>query len=119
MPTIALTKTSILLQLGRIFVPDKKSISYRIILALIVMNVLFFISCFFLEIFGCMPRERIWDKSVEGTCLDIALSFIVTATINIVSDLAMLFLPLYWVSQLQMNSSFKIRVTTVFATGIL
>ena len=119
MPTICLAKVSILLQLGRIFVPDNVTLSYRAIQALIALNVLFFTSCFFLELFWCSPREKIWNQALPGTCVNITLSFIITATINIVSDVSMLLMPLYWVWQLQMNSSFKWRVSAVFATGIL
>ena len=119
MPIICLTKVSILLQLMRIFVPDRRSHDYLVVQILIWLNVSFFTACFFLEIFSCIPREALWDPSVTGKCVNLPLSFIITAVINIVSDLSMLALPLVWVWRLQMVSTWKLRISAVFATGIL
>ena len=119
MPVVCLTKVSILLQLERIFIPDRRSHDYRIVQALIWLNVLFFTACFFLEVFSCVPREALWDPSVTGKCVNLPLSFIITAVINIVSDLSMLTLPMIWVWRLQMVRTWKLRISAVFATGIL
>ena len=71
------------------------------------------------EIFECTPREKIWNPSLPGTCINIQLSFVITAVINIVSDVTILLLPLAWIWQLQMPVTRKLGVSAVFATGLL
>jgi len=118
MPMIFITKLSILLQYIAIFIPNHKRKSYYIIQALIWLNLSFFTALMFVEIFECVPREKIWDPTVPGHCVNIQLSFIVTAAINIVSDVSILVLPMLWVWKLQMETKQKLKLFVVFGTGV-
>jgi hypothetical protein len=117
-PLIFLTKLSILLQYQRIFCPHRNGI-FRLIWALIIFNLLFYIAVMIPQILACSPREKIWHPLIPGKCLDLASILIAGAVVNIISDFSILILPIYSVWQLQLNTARKIGVSSVFATGLL
>jgi large subunit ribosomal protein L36e len=119
MPAIFAIKLAILLQLIRLFVTNHKSTTFVLMQILIWLNLLFFAAMFFVQIFECIPRERIWNPFIQGKCINIKLSFIVSAAINIVSDFSILALPTVTIWRLQMATSRKLSVSAVFAMGIL
>ena len=67
----------------------------------------------------CRPFAKNWDPLLPGTCGSSKASFSADGIINIVIDLAMIFLPMPMVWQLQMSQQRKIALTVVFALGIL
>ena len=119
MPTILFTKIAILLQLIQIFVVGKRNGRWYFIQTLIWLNTIFFTILIFLEIFQCMPRVKIWNPLHSGACLNISKTFVATASVNIVSDLSILVLPLFWVLQLHMPLRRKLGIMAIFCTGIL
>jgi hypothetical protein len=72
-----------------------------------------------MEIFQCHPREKIWNPLIPGSCVDVRASFIFTASVNLVSDIMLLVLPIYFVLQLQMSLNRKIGISAIFASGLL
>lgn len=69
-------------------------------------------------IFQCWPIEFIWDKSVKGGhCVKQDAMFQFWSIPNIVSDTAMLILPLPTVWKLQMSRVQKIGLTFTFMLG--
>ena len=119
MPTILFTKASVLLQLLQIFVTEKRSGKWYILQTLIWGNAVFFILCFFLEIFECIPREKIWHPPLQGHCIDIQRTFVATAAINICSDFSILIMPLFWVWRLRLQMKKKAKISLVFTAGLL
>ena len=119
MPAILLTKTAVLLQLLEIFVPQKRTSRWYTLLILIGANVVFFLILFFIEIFQCTPREKIWNPTISGTCLDIQKSYVATGVINVCDDFIILILPLYWVWLLQISLKRKAGISLIFAAGLL
>lgn len=69
------------------------------------------------SIMACIPRAKIWNPTLKGNCVDFADVLIAVATINVVSDLSILILPIAKVWQLQMSRHKKIGVSTIFAAG--
>ncbi|KAI4196726.1 MAG: hypothetical protein LQ350_006372 [Teloschistes chrysophthalmus] len=116
---IILTKTSILLQQISIFIPIKNSLYYAAH-ALIWLNAIQYTIIFFLFTFLCTPRRRIWEGNLTpGTCLDHKAIIISGSGINILSDFAILALPLGRIWRMNMPADKKRRISAVFAMGLL
>lgn len=118
-PTIFVTKLSILLQYERLFCPHRAGWTHLVIWALIIFNLLFYIAVMIPQVLACNPREKIWHPYIEGTCLDLAAILISGAVVNVISDFAILILPLFKVWRLQLSASKKLGVSAIFATGLL
>ena len=116
---LLLTKTAILLQLMEIFVPISRTSRWWILVGMIIVNAVYLTINFFLEIFVCVPRERIWNPSIQGHCISIGELFIATAAVNLGEDVLILALPISWILRLQVNSRRKMGICVVYATGIL
>lgn len=119
MPAIFTTKTSILLQLLEIFVTQKRNYRWYTLLTLMAANFVFFTILFFIEIFQCIPRRKIWEPKVPGRCIAIQNTFVATGVINVVDDFIILILPIYWVWLLQMPLKRKAQISLIFAAGLL
>ena len=118
-PLIFLTKLSILLQFIRIFIPNHKGKTYYVTQLIIWINLLYFTAAGLLSIFQCTPRARIWNPFVPGTCVNYRAVNLATAIFNVISDILMLLLPMAWIWRLQMSTSRKLRISAVFAVGVL
>ena len=119
-PTIWLAKTALLLQLMHIFAPTKSGRLYWIIHALIWGNLIFYTGIFFSQVFQCVPREKIWDRpAMPGHCININAMFLVTGSVNVLSDILILVLPLWATWRLQMDLKHKAGIMAVFGTGFL
>jgi hypothetical protein len=119
MPAILFTKVAILLQLLEIFSPAQvsKRFRYYSLWTLIGLNTIFFTTLMFAEIFQCLPRQKIWNHSLHGKCLNINQTFVASGVINVVDDWVILTLPLIWTFQLNLRLKQKIGVSLIFATG--
>ena len=114
-----LTKFSVLLQLQHIFVISHRQIVYFIIQALIWANLAFYLAYFFVDIFECVPRRKIWDQTVPGKCISLNVLYIAPAGINIISDLLVWALPTILVFRLNMTLKNKLAMVAVFGSGFL
>ena len=119
-PLIFLTKLSILLLYIRVFVTPMKQKTYIVIHVLIWFNFFFYLADTIVKIFECTPRHKIWEKNVDGYCININIPILVTSAINVASDFMILFLPIICVWRLQMMKlSKKIGISAIFAAGSL
>ena len=82
-----------------------------------MLNIMFYLIHFFIAIFSCKPREKIWKQTVPGAYLDIFSLYISSAAFNVYSDLAMLFVPLWRIWHLNMSKAQRLGISTVFLTG--
>ena len=74
----------------------------------------------FVQIFSCQPREASWNLLItDYHCIDGQASRLATGLFNILSDFAILILPIVPISKLQMPLRRKLLLIAVFATGIL
>ena len=115
---IAVTKLSICLQLIRIFVIGRGK-SFWCIQLFIWVNMSYFVACFFISLFQCTPRAKIWDPEVQGSCLDYQSYILATGIFNLVSDSLMLLFPLICIWRLQMSTTRKVGGSAVFFIGSL
>ena len=65
----------------------------------------------------CRPLRGFWDKSVEATCFDGNLFFIVNQAFNVVMDFVLLALPLPIIWRLHRSWREKLGLSGVFLIG--
>ncbi|CAG8083200.1 unnamed protein product [Penicillium salamii] len=111
---VALTKISILLMYARIF-PTKGFRIASIILG--VVSISWAISIIFVSVFQCTPVARAWNPTIPGTCINLKGSFIGNAVPNIVTDIAILSLPVRAVWGLHANLVHRLSVIGMFLLG--
>ena len=111
------TKLSLLLLILRVFCTVRRDLFYWLTVLLITLNSLFYALFFFIPIFQCLPRRKIWEEETPGHCLDVMGLYFTSAIFNTISDIAMLSVPLYLVWNLQMSLRRKIGISFIFCTG--
>lgn len=118
---IMLLKCGILLHWSRIFVPKSfpRNGFWWTCYITMAVNVLFYVICTFIEIFGCTPREKLWNIMLEGKCLDMPKIMIASAFINFFSDLIIFILPHRVIWNLRMSREKKFGIGALFTIRIL
>ncbi|KAH9205858.1 hypothetical protein DL95DRAFT_489589 [Leptodontidium sp. 2 PMI_412] len=112
--TVTLTKCSLLLMYCRIFtVPSVK----RFALLLGSISIAWCIAIIFVSCFQCTPLEKTWNPTLVGYCIDIRASFIGNAVPNILTDVAILILPMPQVWKLQTTVGQRVSLSVVFLLG--
>ncbi|KAM7200340.1 hypothetical protein V8F20_005317 [Naviculisporaceae sp. PSN 640] len=118
-PAMLFAKYFVLVQLERIFCPaGYRNSVWWAIKALLAATVIYYIACFFLFLFQCTPREKIWNAAVEGTCVDNQGAVLSAGLINLLLDLGILVTPIWAIWHLQMSMKRKLGVMSIFAVGI-
>ena len=118
-PIIFFAKLSVLLLYLRIFVIAPGTKTYYTIHFIIWFNMLFYLANVPVEIWACVPRRKIWQPTLPGHCLNNDAVLITGGVVNIVTDWAILSIPLFLIGRLQMPLLKKIGLLAVFATGFL
>ena len=118
-PMIYITKLSILMQYLEIFTPKRlgRVKTYWTIHALIWANLMVYVAILIAFVLLCIPREKIWDPTVPGQCINIYAGETSTSIINIISDFSILILPITQVLQLQLPRKRKAGMIAIFAFG--
>ncbi|KAI1429358.1 hypothetical protein F5Y12DRAFT_483018 [Xylaria sp. FL1777] len=116
-PILALVKTSILLFLQRLF--GQRPGVRRFIVWLNTANIGMMIGVFFGTVFQCIPINKTWEPTIEGTCIDRRILFTVSSSFNILTDILMLALPLRIFINLKIPKRTKIALMAVFLLGFL
>ncbi|KAL8756077.1 MAG: hypothetical protein Q9184_004616 [Pyrenodesmia sp. 2 TL-2023] len=118
---ITTTKLSILLFYRRVFMNQTTSLRFRVAwYAIMVWTFLWGISTFFAAAFQCNPPSYYWSKytrKTHGSCLNLTVLLVVTASTNIVTDVALLILPMPVVWNSKIEPSQKFAVTGIFLLG--
>lgn len=113
-------KLSILLQYLRIFAPTRKGnmFIYVGVHVCIWTNLIFYLIETVFEIAICTPRKKIWNPLMTtGHCFSVDATFQATGVFNVISDFAILILPMPCVWRLRLPLKKKVLMTTIFATG--
>lgn len=69
--------------------------------------------------FQCRPVQFIWDKSIHGTCIKTWTFFVAGSAPNVLTDFAILILPLPAVWNLKMGMVQKVSVVGILMLGSL
>ena len=112
-------KLAILLQMKRVLLTSEKGFVYWALQVLIIGNSAFYILGFFIKIFECAPRGKIFNPLLPGSCIDEEVSDLVAASFNFASDSLMLGLPIYAILRLGIALKQKVIICAIFATGLL
>lgn len=115
--SVFFTKLSLMLLILRVFCSATRHLGYWLTWILIILNSIFYLIFFLIPIFECQPRQRIWDTSVPDKCLDVNVLYLASAVFNMVSDIAMLSVPIYMIWNLQMSVQRKLGISAIFCTG--
>jgi hypothetical protein len=121
-PLIFCVKMSIILQYLRMFAPHRavSPLVYYGSWFLIATCTTFYAATTILTIFACTPREKIWNKLyIGGHCMNYRAIIVSTAIFNIISDVAILLLPVTSVWKLQIPAKRKVAIIMLFGTGLL
>ena len=107
-------KFSILLLYRRLFVTPKFKLATNILAILVV---LWWIAVLLAQILQCRPIQGIWDSTIQASCVKPSDYYIGVAVPNILTDVAMLCLPVRMVWPLHTKLVPKIALTFTFLTG--
>ncbi|KAG5305447.1 integral membrane protein [Histoplasma capsulatum G186AR] len=109
-------KVALLAIVIRIFNPDRKKVlGVYIILGVLL---LYYIPAIFLKIFFCIPISGYWEGAASGAkCLNQQNLITADAVISMVSDFAILVLPLPLTWSLHIRKTKKLRVIGILGAG--
>ena len=116
-PSVWFAKAAVLVQLMRIFTPNKSGPVYWTIHGLLWGNLALYIALFFAVAFECSPESKIWDPVQEGSCIGQRTILLVQGPVNTLSNLFILLLPIWAIWHLQMETKRKMGMIAVFAVG--
>lgn len=77
----------------------------------------FYLATTLVKIFECQPRERIWDVSVPGHCINIPSLLNTSGVFNGATDMLLLLVPVKSVWRLHMSAKKKLQVAAIFTFG--
>ena len=117
-PTIAVIKISTLLLYARIFHGQ----TFQYVLWAVGLFISTYSAVFMIVmLLQCSPLSKFWDHSLNGKCFDfdIAKVWMVMGSLNVLTDLLLLILPLPSLWRLQMRRRTKVQVAGIFSIGSL
>ncbi|MCJ1327949.1 hypothetical protein MMC10_004624 [Thelotrema lepadinum] len=110
-------KTSILLLYIRVF-GIRKHFRWLVYAVLFVVDG-YLIACLIVQIAGCQPPHKFWDRYVQGNCVDFLRFDIAYGCLNIVTDFIIAVLPLGEIWRLFMPITEKVWASLIFGSAIL
>ncbi|CBX99396.1 hypothetical protein LEMA_P086350.1 [Plenodomus lingam JN3] len=111
---VCLNKTSVLLLYKRIFIT--RHFQWLCISALVII-IGSGVASTLAAILQCIPIQRSWDKSIEGTCIDNSKFWLANAVLNISTDVLVLALPVREIYKLHLKAQEKVMVYCLFLLG--
>ncbi|OAG04931.1 uncharacterized protein CC84DRAFT_1260216 [Paraphaeosphaeria sporulosa] len=115
---IMLLKAAILLEWTHLFVPlGIRNGFWWTCHAILWANVMFYIACTVVENFSCAPREKIWNKLIEGHCVNNPALIMSSGILNMVSDVVIFALPQKMIWSLHISTRKRVGICLLFATG--
>lgn len=113
------TKVTILLLYRRIFSPHRVGIFDLSIRLFIVLLCTFYPATNFVKIWDYIPRQRIWDKSVPGRCVNVGALLNASGVFDTLTDIIILLTPVKAVWNLKTTYKNKIIIVLVFTVGFM
>lgn len=110
--TVIGLKVSILTEWIHMFVPrGTRNTFYWTSTAIMTFNMLYYSASILSISLVCDPRARLCHKS--------SIIFIISAVVNVVSDIVIIVLPIKTIWRLQLSSRKRLSISFVFSLGIL
>ena len=114
---VAFPKLSILALYLRIFTEKRHRISTWVLGAIISGTA---VAVSLTAIFQCSPVPHAWDRSVTGgNCIKVASFYVYCSVPNLITDVAILVLPLPMIYKLHTSQSQKVGLSIVFLLGTM
>jgi hypothetical protein len=111
--SLGLTKASMLLQYRRIFPTKQFQIANWVTMAAVIGYTIWTV---FSSIFMCVPVRAFWTHE-KAVCLNQFAVWFTNAAINIVTDFAIILLPIPVIQKLNLGRRQKIGLISIFAIG--
>ena len=112
---MGLVKLSLLVMYLRIFPTKNFRIGSYILGS---MTIAWVIAINFVSIFQCTPVKKAWlGTAIDGTCINLKASFIGNAVPNILTDVAILCMPVAQVLKLQVTNAQRASLLFMFLLG--
>ena len=70
-------------------------------------------------VFQCHPIAFVWNKSIPGSCINSCLFLTIKSGLNVLTDFAILVMPLPAVLGLQLSHFQKVSLVGIFLLGSL
>ncbi|RFU72819.1 mfs transporter [Trichoderma arundinaceum] len=118
-PALMATKTSILIFYLRLTKNTQMVLRFASWLILVIVNIAGVVLTF-MNVFQCTPVQAAWNANYSGKtrCIPLLTEFICAAPINIVTDLAILALPIPVLTGMRLPSRQKTILVITFTLGI-
>ena len=85
-----------------------------------IVVVIWFIAFILLQFLTCIPLNYTWNKAVPGHCINANyVSYFGTSPLDILTNIAILILPIPYLWHLQMQTLKKVAITGIFILGSL
>lgn len=108
-----------LLLYRRVFLPHRWGVLDIILRVFMVICSVYYLTTIIVKIWECNPREKIWNQTVEGTCINIASLLNADGAFNTLTDFIILLVPLQALWKLQMKTRRKISIASLFTVGLM
>lgn len=79
----------------------------------------YFISVFLETFLLCQPVEFNWDKTIEGTCTNQGLAYLLAGITNLLIDVLIVVLPMPVLWKLKLPLAQKFGISAMFGLGAL
>ncbi|KAJ3580176.1 hypothetical protein NPX13_g389 [Xylaria arbuscula] len=113
-PSLLCSKLSLLLLFYRLF----SGRVYKWILVTVGLFVIgYSLSAVLVNLLHCIPIEYNWDMTIKGHCFDTGIEPVFLAVLNVVTDVAILVLPLPYIWRLHSGLRSKLQLTAIFSFG--
>lgn len=109
-----ITKLSILLMYRRIFTTQKFK---RAVLAIGLLTAATWLTAELGIILQCTPQKFLWDKLIQGHCMNFDVFFLVIGLVDLLLDISILCLPLRMIPSLKLPVRHKINLSLIFLLG--
>jgi hypothetical protein len=120
LPMMWLTKSAILLEWMRIFVPyPTRNYFFWTCHAIIWIHAAMFVAAEVASNLGCTPLEKHWDVWLPGTCIEWQPLHIAVMAFNLIDDVVILLLPQPVIWKLQLTRKQKLGVSAIFSIGLV
>ena len=110
---------TVLLLYRRVFLPHRWSVFDITLRVFMVLCCVYYLTTIPIKIWECTPRAKIWNKSIEGTCIHVASVLKADGVFNALSDVFILLLPVKALWSLQMKTGRKVGIGLLFTVGLM
>ena len=90
-----------------------------VVYVFVALTAVYMVGCFITFFALCRPLSKNWNPFQKGKCGNQYLAFLLSAIFNLSLDLAIFFLPMPMLWNLQMSTSRKLALTLLFAVGLV